>query len=360
MAAADGSTPQPLAVDQEHIAFLRQAAEQARRYQVFALLRAAEARAGALPRIGQSRLPRQNVVDLNQTPTLAFPAPTVESIEFRRGRAAVNGYYLGLTGPMGPLPLHLTEFAQYEARYAKQRPFGRFLNLLAGRMLQFFFRAWADSQPAAHADRPDDDRFAGYLAAVSGAAEGAKADGAFPARARLHYAGLFASKRSAAGIQDGLSHLLRTSVKLQEFLPRWRPIEAPDRTRIGRTGGGFNRLGGDAVIGGRVRGVSDAFRVRIETKSFREYEAFLPTGGKFAIAAEALDAFAPSHLEWELQLELAADQARPATLDGRTRLGWTSWLALKPSGALRADARLGRAARLGASRNHGGRHHDGD
>jgi hypothetical protein len=38
------------------------------------------------------------------------------------------------------------------------------LDLLAGRMLQFFYRAWADSQPAAQADRPADDRFADVIA----------------------------------------------------------------------------------------------------------------------------------------------------------------------------------------------------
>ena len=54
-----------------------------------------------------------------------------------------------------------------ERRYGHKRPFGRFLDMLAGRMLQFFYRAWADSQPVSHADRPGDDRFGRYLAALS-------------------------------------------------------------------------------------------------------------------------------------------------------------------------------------------------
>ena len=74
------------------------------------------------------------------------------------GRAKLRGLWLGLTGPMGALPTHLTEFAFYERRYAKTQPFGDFLDLLAGRMLQLFYRVWADSQPTAQADRPDDDR----------------------------------------------------------------------------------------------------------------------------------------------------------------------------------------------------------
>ena len=59
----------------------------------------------------------------------------------------------------------------------------------------------------------------------------------------------------------------------------------------------------------------------------------------------ALDAFTPSHLEWELEVELDEREARPARLDGRTRMGWTSWMAPTGAGGVRAEARLGRSAR---------------
>jgi type VI secretion system protein ImpH len=337
MATKGGTPPQ-------HLSFLAQAAKAARRYGVFPVLRAAEARAQDLPRIGASRLPSQNIVDLNQVPTVAHPDSTLESIEPKGSRVAVNGYWLGLTGPMGPLPLHLTEFAMNERRYGQKRPFGRFLDVLAGRMLQFFYRAWADSQPAAHADRPGDDRFARYIAALSGAAENVPPHAAFPERARLHYASLFASHRSAAGIQDALTHLLGTPVRLVEFLPRWRDIEPADRSRLGAPGG-FNALGKDTVTGASVRACTDAYRVVVRTRTFAEYESFLPTGAQFKIAAEALDAFTPSHLEWELEVELDEREARPARLDGRTRMGWTSWMAPTGAGGVRAEARLGRSAR---------------
>ena len=337
MAAENRPAPQ-------HLSFLGRAAGEAKRYGLFPLLRGAEARAPGLPRIGASRMPADNIVDLNQVATMAHAPSTLESIEVKGGRAAVNGYWLGLTGPMGPLPIHMTEFALNERRYGQKRPFGRFLDMLAGRMLQFFYRAWADSQPVAHADRPGDDRFAGYVAALSGATEGARADGVFPAHARLHYAALFASHRSAAGIQDAVSHLLGTPVRLIEYLPRWRPIEREDRSRLGAPGG-FNALGQDTVAGSSVRTVTDAFRVVIRTRSFAEYESFLPTGSQFKIAAEALDAFTPSHLEWELELELDERDARPARLDGRTRMGWTSWMAPTGRTGVRAEARLGRSAK---------------
>jgi len=328
----------------QHLSFLAEAGKAAKRYGVFPVLRAAEARAPQLPRIGAARLPAQNVVDLNQVPTVVHPASTLESIELKGSRAAVNGYWFGLTGPMAPLPLHMTEFAMMERRHGPKRPFGRFLDMLAGRMLQFFYRAWADSQPAAQADRPEDDRFADYLAALSGAGENVPADAVFPRRARLHYASLFASHRSAAGIQDALTHLLGTRVRVMEFLARWRDIEPSDRSRLGAQGG-FNALGHDVVAGASVRAYTDAYRVVIRARTFAEYESFLPTGAQFKLAAEALDAFTPSHLEWELEVELDEREARPARLDGRTRMGWTSWMAPTGVGGVRAEARLSRSAR---------------
>ena len=344
MAAPDGSTP-------EHLSFVERIAGSVDRFGLFPVLRALEARAQSLPRIGTSRLPSQNIVELNQVPALGFPSSTLESIHVLKGRAQVEGYWLGLTGPMGPLPLHLTEYALYERKYgAGRRPFGRFLDMLSGRMLQFFYRAWADSNPAAHADRPNDDRFAYYLAKLTGATEGVMPRSALPARARLYYAGLFVSHRSAAALQDALTELLRTPVRLKEYLPRWRDIDPGDRTALGRS---FGSLGVDTVLGSRVRGVSDAFQVIVSARTFREYEEFLPSGSKFKIAAEALDAFAPSHLEWELQLELDEREARPAKLDGRTRLGWTGWVAPPGEERVRADARLRRDARRQAGGERG-------
>jgi len=327
----------------DHLSFLRLAAAEIRRYGFFALVRRAEARAPQLPRVGRSRLPSQNVVDMAHAPTMDFPGPTLEGIETHKtGRATIRGFFLGLTGPMGALPLHLTEFAYYERKYAKTQPFGRFLDLLTGRMLQFFYRAWADTQPAACADRPDDNPFSGYVAALTGAYQGAEKAIAFPAEARLHYAGLFASRRSAAGIQDALSNLLRTPVRLREYAVRQRMIEPDDRTRLG---GAFCQLGADTVAGSSVRTVTDAFRVVLKARNLREYEEFLPTGRRFAIAAEALEAFAPSHLEWDLELEIDEAETRGMRLDGRARLGWTSWSDPNlTSGKVRADARLRRAS----------------
>ena len=325
-------------------------AEHLPRAGLFAVVRHAEARQAQLPRLGRARRPEQNVVDLAQEPSMGFADRTLAKLEFRYGRPQLRGYWLGLTGPMGPLPSHLTEFAYLERRYAKQRPFGDWLDVLAGRMLQLFYRAWADGQPAAHADRGD-DMFAGWLAALSGAMEGARSDGAFFARARTHYAAVFAGSRSAVAIEDGLSHLLAQPVRVIEYIPRWRAFEPEDRTIPGRA---FATLGSDAVLGRRVYSAGDAFRVVVRARDWPAYLSLLPGGQRFVVASEAIEAFKPTHLEWDLCIEIAECVAPAVRLDGRARLGWSSWLKRPaagtatpgrrrppdPTGAIRADVHL--------------------
>jgi type VI secretion system protein ImpH len=328
----------------DHLSVLKGAIPRAREYNLLALLRRAEARGRGLPRIGRSRVPAQNVVDLAHEPSLDFPASTVAEIEpGGRGRLRVRSRFLGLTGPMGALPLHLTEYAFYEKRTADKRPFGRFLDLLTDRMLQFFYRAWADSQPAAQADRPQDDRFSAYLGALSGLgmapdARRASPDAALSWAEYLRYAGLLVSRRSAAAIQDGLSHVLQTPVRITEFVPRWRDIDPGERTRL--SGQGFRQLGVDAVLGGRVCVVEDTFRVAIEARSAHDYESFLPGRPRHRMAREMLDLLKPSQLDWELQLELNEAMAQPARLDGKASLGLMGWVAPKASSNRRADARI--------------------
>ena len=324
---------------QDHLKYLAEVSDATRRYGMFPVVRSAEARAPHLPRIGTASGPARDILSLSQIPSNAFPAPTIESIAFDRPRPDVQGYWLGLLGPMGPMPIHLTEFAIYERRYAKKQPFGRWLDMLANRMLQRFYRAWADTQPAASADRPGDDIFGWYVTLLCGAMDGAREDGFLPASARLQYASLLASPRSAVAIEDALSHLLEQDVTINEYQPDWYPIEEADQTRLGRS---FCQLGLDMIVGRRIRMASEAFQAVIRADSLTTYRSLMPTGLRFAAAQEALNAFAPSHLNWEIAIELDGRHIKAARVDGSAQLGWTSWLGDGRPGTMRRDVRLGK------------------
>jgi type VI secretion system protein ImpH len=323
-----------------YLTFLRRAAEAPRSFSLFALVRGAAARRLDKPPVGASRLPSQDIIGLKQIPHVRYPAPTLDAIDLEAGKGTAEGFWLGLTGPMSPLPLHITEYAMLERRNGKKQPFGDFLHMLTERFLQLFYRAWAVSQPAVEADRPDADHFANYVGRLTGADEGANEDSAFPARARLHYAALFASRRSAGAIEGGMTHLLGMKTEVREFQPRWRNIEADDRTRLGVR---HHRLG-DAILGGKVLQASDCFEARITANDIGQFRRMQPAGDLFPVAAEALDAFTPSHLEWTMTLCLAQGRVAPVRLDGEHRLGWSSWVGSPDTDHMRRDVHLRRSA----------------
>jgi type VI secretion system protein ImpH len=323
-----------------YLSFAQTAAANPRRFSLFALVRGLAARARGKAPVGQSRLPSQDVVRLRQIPHTYYPSTTLERVELVGGRAEASGYWLGLTGPMSPLPLHLTEFAAYERRYSNRYPFGDFLDLLAGRFLQLFYRSWAVSQPAVQADRDEGDGFAGFVAALTGAREGAQAQSAFGPTMRLHYAALFASRRSAGAIAGGLQHLLGLPVTLREFVPVLRDVDPEDQTRLGRQ---HNQLG-TAVLGRRAYLVDDRFEVRIAAPSQQAFRRLLPGGDLFPLASEALDALAPSHLEWGITLCLPQAEVQPVRLGDQAQLGWSSWVGTAQNDDIRDNVHLRRAS----------------
>ena len=115
-------------------------------------------------------------------------------------------------------------------------------------------------------------------------------------------------------------------VQVIEYMPKWRALEPEDRTCLGSS---YATLGSDAVLGRRVYSASDAFRVVVRAKNLEAYRSLLPGGERFAVAAEAIDAFKPTHLEWDLCVELEDADAPPLRLDGYGRLGWSSWVKRK-------------------------------
>lgn len=334
----------------DHLSYLRAISEDVRRYGFFAVLRRVEALAitrGAAsgpPRIGRSRKPSGNVVDLGHNSIMRFPGAALDSVRpSHGGRLRLISNFLGLTGSMGPLPLHMTEFAQYEQTYVKPgqpRPFGGFLNLLTERALQFFYRAWADSQPAAQADIIEDDAYAGYLAALSGALDRRQAaNDALPVRARLDYVSMLVSRRGAGVISDGMSRMLGVKVTIREYVVRWRQVETGDQTRL-REGDYNTCLGQETFLGKSVCDAEGTFRMTVPCGDMAKYRSFLPGNPGHVRAVDGLRNLAPSHLDWDIELEINQTKTTGAALDGEAQLGWTSWLAPPNAPGRRRDLRL--------------------
>src|SRR5262249_1152071 len=147
----------------------------------------------------------------------AFTPPTERS----PARLAVG--FLGLFGPQGPLPLHLTEYARDRIRQAGDTTFAAFADIFHHRMLALFHRAWSRSRATVSRDRPEHDRFRTYVGAAFGLGLPAQFDSDdVPDRAKLYFAGLFAmASRPPDGLRAILEGYFEKPVKVSEFLGEW-------------------------------------------------------------------------------------------------------------------------------------------
>jgi predicted component of type VI protein secretion system len=144
------------------------------------------------PRFGAALRPVEEPIRLGQDPSLSF-APAALSV-LRPGK---NGappllavHFLGLLGPNGPLPLHLTEYVRDRMRNSGDHTMSRFLDLFHHRMLMFFYRAWASARATVAADMPQTNRFLTYDGSLIGrGTESFRNRDAFPDFAKLFYAG---------------------------------------------------------------------------------------------------------------------------------------------------------------------------
>ena len=140
------------------------------RFGFFQALRLIECLYRDAPRLGMSRRPGEDPVRLGQDTSMSFESASLSAFEpkteGRTHRLLVRLF--GLLGPNGPLPLHLTEYAQERLRKHKDPSFVRFLDIFHHRMLSLFYRAWANNEPTVSFDRPESDRFADYVGSLEG------------------------------------------------------------------------------------------------------------------------------------------------------------------------------------------------
>ena len=322
------------------------------RFDFYHVLRQIERAHFNSPRIGDSAARRDEYVDLGQDPYLEFPASNLSSVEDNDGRLRILVKFLGLLGPQGALPLSTTD-ESLGWLLMRDDAFPRFLDLLNGRFLQLFFRAWSDARPIAQHDRPSEDRFVAYVGSVMGLGTSVYADlDTVPDMAKLAFAGLVAPKaKSASRLASMLQGLFGVKVEIDEFVGSWLVFDVGDRSHLGRKHSG---LGKNLLLGASVFSVEDKFRVRVYVKDFAQYEQFLPTKDRNLSEplADAVFFYIGDELDWDVELAIPAGAVAPVKLGQSGRLGWTTWVSPNwtSTDEYRCDSRFHLSERLRARR----------
>jgi type VI secretion system protein ImpH len=324
------------------LAFFAALAEAPYRYDFYQTLRRLECLHDSKPRWGEALRPVDEPARLGQDPDLSFAPAPLASFETGHGRPPrLQVRLFGLCGPNGPLPFHITEYARERLRLAGDPTLSRFLDVLQHRFLALFYRAWAQAQPHVNRDRPHADRFAVYVGAFAGmASKVSRERDTVPDVAKFFHIGAFIRQvRNAEGLLHILQHFFRVPVRIEEFVGHWLSLSEGDRTALSSERA---TLGSGAVLGRRVWDRQHKFRIRFGPLTLEQYESFLPGGAPLAKLVDWVRMYLCFELDWDVCLVLEQREVPPLTLDGRRRLGWTTWLGRRkrdaPAGDLCIDA----------------------
>jgi type VI secretion system protein ImpH len=316
-------------------------------HDIFQVLRRVQAASPTVPRLGEALRPRDEAVRLGQDPELDFAPANIHSFSTDAGPVPrVGQRSFGLFGPMGPMPLHLTEYVRERAHNHGDDTLMRFADMFHHRALLLFFRAWAQSRPVVHRDRPWDDDFARWVSALYGAHAQpfAQRDAVRDDAKRLHAAALARGPRNAEGLVKILKQYFGVHVEIEPSVGHWLDLQAEDRSRLlpSNAPGRNTALGQQAVLGRRVWDRQSHFRLRIGPLSYEQYLRFMPGQPARKALRDWLRQYLGMGMSCETRLVLdGQDVPRLALGQAKAgKLGLNAWLGRRGAHPHRADLRL--------------------
>jgi type VI secretion system protein ImpH len=183
------------------------------------------------PRFGAGARPADEPIRLGQDPSLVFAPRALGNLTAGKNgappRLSVN--FFGLLGPNGPMPLHITEYANDRQRHADDSTMTRFFDLFNHRLMLLFYRAWSTAQPTVGQDHPSTNRFLLYVGALEGLGlMSVRNRDDFPDSAKLFYTGrLSGQTRNADGLAAMVGDFFKMPARVEPFMGSWLVIPGP-------------------------------------------------------------------------------------------------------------------------------------
>lgn len=276
---------------------------------------------------------------LGQSARMSFAASDVANVSTdpKTGKPQISVNVLGLIGPEGPMPLHMTRwimarlsnrwFAGDSSGATADTSFLDFINMLQHRLIALYWRAWADAQPQINIAHGNGGRVTAMMRALAGQGLPGTTTGDIRLDgAKLRHAtSLVMEARSPERLCAFLETVLGVSVRLAEFQGRW--IDIPDhlQSSLGQQHAG---LGTGCVVGARIFDRQSHAELQLGPLTVQQFNAFLDDPDAWSRLKQALVFAAGKDINFSLRMVLAPDEVPVAKL-GNCRLGRTSWLAPK-------------------------------
>lgn len=327
----------------------------------FAFVRWIEGLLPEMPRVGTGRHFSEDPLVFHQSIHLGFAPSTVQRVKSLPERETggpvgrMEGYFLGLLGASGPMPLSLTEYVWARSQgvphpdriapitntqvsiHRRDTSLEDFFNVFNHRFISFLYRAWASSRKAPDYDRPDEARFPCFSGSFFGLGmDGMRNRMGVPDDAVTYFAGHFANQsRHPEGLIAIVADYFETSASITENVGHWLDIPAEDQCALGGSSAMSVPLGAGIVIGARIWDRQLLFRLRLGPMPLATYEKLFPGTSSLDALKDLVKFYTHRELFAEVQVVLDHREYPGCALGRGSRLGLSSWLhATPPSGDL--------------------------
>lgn len=307
-----------------------------------------------MPRVGEGRHLSDDSLIFHQTLHLGFAPATVREVKSlpERGTGGpvgeVSGYFLGLLGPSGPLPLSLTEYVWARSQgvphpdriapltnaqvsvHRRDTSLEDFLNIFNHRFISFLYRAWASSRKTVDYDRPEDAKFPRFMGALFGLGmDSLRGRQHLNDEAKTYFAGHLSNpSRHPEGLASVAADYFSTRAEIVENVGHW--LEIPDNEQCVLGSPQMITLGSGIVIGGRMWDRQLHFRLRLGPMPLATYKKLFPEEESLAALKDLVKFYTHRELFAEVQLVLDHREYPGCALGSGARLGLSSWLHSSP------------------------------
>lgn len=286
--------------------------------------------------VGRFTPPSTEAVRIGANPSMAFPASQIQALEWEgSGQPSMIVNFMGLTGPLGVLPLYYTELL-LERKRAGDTALLAFLDIFNHRITSLFYQAWEKYRFYVTYERDERDRFSRYLLDLIGlGSKGLQDRQMVLDDSLIYYSGLLALQpRSAAGLKQLIGDYFDVPVEVEQFAGGWYPLDRPTQTRFQDRRTHSEQLGVGAVVGDEVWDPQSAVRLRLGPLPLARYLEFLPNGSAYDALRALTRFYSNDGLDFEIQLVLERAEVPRCELgaggESGPLLGWVTWAASAP------------------------------
>lgn len=286
--------------------------------------------------VGRFVNPANEVARFGAHASTAFPASQIQSYHAREGaQPLLRVNFMGLTGPLGVLPLYYTELVVDRLR-SRDTTLRDFLDIFNHRMISLFYQAWEKYRFAIAYERDRRDRVSQRLLDLIGlGSPGLEDRQRVSDRALMFYGGLLSlTPRSTTALEQILEDYFGAPAEIEQFVGAWYPIEADSQCSLGAGAGYSEQLGVGVVVGNEIWDQQSRVRIRLGPLTLVQYRSFLPGGDAHEQLRALARFFAGGEYDIEAQLILRREDVPACELAAREeeglQLGWTTWMKSGP------------------------------